>query len=308
MLIHRNLTTFPSTVTPVLTVGMFDGVHIGHHKVLENVVSLAQKHQTASVVVTFEPHPRIILNGVDNGFRILTTLDEKARLMENAGIDHLVVLPFNDELAGLSPEEFVIGVLVNALNAGIIVMGPDHHFGKGRTGGLETVKQLAEKYNFEVREIPSQDLEDVKISSTQIRKALNQGDLDKAWLFLGYPYPISGRVVEGEKIGRTIGFPTLNIEPHPNKLIPAHGVYAVFAEYKGQPFEGMCNIGFRPTVKGENLTIEVNLFGFDEEIYDEEIRIAFMEKIRDEIRFNNLEELKAQLIKDRLAAQQALRF
>lgn len=308
MLIHKNLTTFPSTVNPVLTVGMFDGVHVGHHKVLEKVVTIAQKNHTASVVVTFEPHPRLVLEGESSGFRILSTLDEKARLMENAGIDHLVVLPFTLELAGLSPEEFVIGVLVNALNAGVIVMGPDHHFGKGRSGSLETVALLAKQYHFEVISISSQDQENVKVSSTQIRKALAVGDLDRAWLFLGYPYPLSGLVVEGEKIGRTIGFPTINLQPDPFKLIPAKGVYAVLAEHRGKALKGMCNIGFRPTVNGQNLTIEVNLFDFDEDIYQDEIRIAFMEKIRDEKKFSSLEELKAQLQKDKLAADKALKI
>jgi riboflavin kinase/FMN adenylyltransferase len=308
MLIHRNLTSFPSVVSPVVTVGMFDGVHIGHHRVLEDVVTLAQQNNTASVVVTFEPHPRLVLEGVDSGFRLLTTLDEKSRLLENAGIDHLVLLPFTKELASLSPEEFVIGVLVNALNASIIVMGPDHHFGKGRSGNMETVAHLASQYHFEVKEVLPQDREDVKISSTQIRKALMAGDMDTAWLFLGYPYPLSGRVVEGEKIGRTIGFPTVNIESHPYKLIPANGVYAVLAEYKNRPLEGMCNIGFRPTVMGQNLTIEVNLFDFDEDIYNEEIRIAFMEKIRDEMKFGNLNLLKEQLSKDKVSVKEALKF
>lgn len=306
MLIHRNLTTFPSTVSPVLTVGMFDGVHVGHHKVLENVVNLAGKHKTASVVVTFEPHPRLFFQGPDSTFRLLSTLEEKANLMEDAGIDHLVVLPFSKELAGLSPEEFVIGVLVNALNAGIIVMGPDHHFGKERMGGMETVAQLARQYHFEVKQIPSQDQEDVKVSSTQIRKALAVGDLDRAWLFLGYPYPLSGRVVEGDKIGRTIGFPTINLEPHPYKLIPGNGVYAVLAEHRGRPFDGMCNIGYRPTRNGDSLTIEINLFDFDEEIYNEEIRIAFMELIREEKKFDTLDDLKKQLERDKKKVKEAL--
>lgn len=307
MNIHTSLSTFPSSLSPVVTVGMFDGVHIGHHSVLQQVVRLAEESGTESVVVTFDPHPRHVLDYQADVFKILTTVDEKARLMEDIGIQHLVVLPFHLELAAMSPEEFAIGVLVNGLNASHIVMGPDHHFGRNRQGSLETLRGLAEQYHFEVHQLSPQLVENAKVSSTEIRKALAAGDLDRAWLFLGYPYPLSGKVVEGDKIGRSIGFPTLNLDVPPEKLIPGNGVYAVLAEFGQATYEGMCNIGVRPTVYGDHLTVEVNLFGFDREIYGETVRVAFMEKIRDERKFGSLHELRLQLENDRETVKDALK-
>ncbi len=307
MQIHRNLSTFPSTLSPVVTVGMFDGVHLGHRKILDRLVSLARERSTRSVVVTFEPHPKLVLGTANEEFNLLTTLEEKIRLIENTGVEHLVVLPFTPELSGLSPEAFVVGVLVNALNADYIVMGPDHQFGKGREGGIEVLSDLSEQYHFTVEKLTSQDIEDSKVSSTRIRKALAGGDLDRAWLFLGYPYLMSGQVVEGDRKGRTIGFPTINLETHPNKLIPGNGVYAVYAEYQNEAFDGMCNIGFRPTLDGKKLTIETNIFDFDKDIYGEQVTIGFMEKIRSEKKFENLDALAAQLRSDKEKALQILR-
>ena len=306
MQLHHNLSSFPQDINPVVTVGMFDGVHRGHLTVIDRVVNLAQDSGVPSVVVTFEPHPRLFFQGEESGFKLLSTLEEKTSLIENAGIDHLVVLPFNQALSTLTPEEFVVGVLVNGLNASVVVMGPDHHFGKGRQGGLETLNMLATDYNFRVEQISTQEMEEVKVSSTRIREALAAGDLDRAWLFLGYPYPLSGTVIMGDKIGRTMGFPTVNLSISPDKLIPANGVYAVLAEHRSKALQGMCNIGMRPTVFGDKLTIEVNLFDFNEVIYGEEVRIAFMEKIRDERKFENLDALKHQLELDRSSALKIL--
>lgn len=287
---------------PVVTVGTFDGVHIGHRKIIDRINEMASDVGGESVVLTFHPHPRLVLFPDDNDLRLLNSQDEKISLLREAGVQHLVILPFTAEFSRLTATEYVRDILVNGLHVHKLVIGYDHHFGRNRTGGIAELSELASTYGFEVEEIPAQDIDDVKVSSTKIRNALLSGDVKTANTYLGSTYSISGTIVEGNKLGRTIGFPTANIAvPESTKLIPSKGVYAVTIELQNGSYRGMLNIGERPTVADNvGLTIEAHLFDFDSEIYNEPIKVYLLERIRDEMRFDGMEELKEQLKKDRI--------
>lgn len=296
MKVYTNIQEFKSTKNVVVTIGTFDGVHLGHKVIINQLKKAAQELGGESVLLTFFPHPRMVVFPDDNELKLLNTIEERKELLEKAGIDHLIIHPFSKAFSRLTALEFVRDILVNRLNVKKVVIGYDHHFGRNREGSFEDLIEFGEVYGFSVEEIPAQDIQQINVSSTKIRTSLLAGEIHAATQFLGYPYFINGTVVKGDKIGREIGFPTANIKPDETyKLIPKKGVYAVKVIVNKKEYEGMLNIGIRPTLKGINETIEVNIFDFDEEIYGQKIRVKFYERIRDEQPFEDLNELKNQL-------------
>ncbi len=296
MKVYTNIQEFKSTKNVVVTIGTFDGVHLGHKVIINQLKKAAEELEGESVLLTFFPHPRMIVFPDDNELKLLNTIEERKELLEKAGIDHLIIHPFSKTFSRLTALEFVRDILVNRLNVKKMVIGYDHHFGRNREGSFEDLVEFGEVYGFSVEEIPAQDIQQINVSSTKIRTSLLAGEIHAATKFLGYPYFVNGTVVKGDKIGREIGFPTANIKPDETyKLIPKNGVYAVKVIVNEKEYEGMLNIGIRPTLKGINETIEVNIFDFDEEIYGQKIQVKFYERIRDEQPFENLNELKNQL-------------
>jgi riboflavin kinase/FMN adenylyltransferase len=307
MKIYHGLEDFVRLTYAVVTSGTFDGVHVGHSKILSRLQEIAAKKNGETVVITFWPHPRLVLHPEDKSLKLLNTFEEKADLLKAQGIHHLVRIPFTKEFSQLSSEKFITQILVETIGTKTLVIGHDHHFGKNREGSFEQLKLNGPKYGFEVEEIPRQDVDHVGVSSTKIRKALEVGDIETATHFLGHPYSITGRVVMGDKLGRSLGFPTANIEIDTSyKLIPADGIYAVTVQYSHEHFKGMLYIGKRPTVDGIKRNIEVNLFDFDRDIYGESITIFFYNLLRSDIKFNDLEELKKQLYLDKVEALKIL--
>lgn len=296
MKVYTNIQEFKSTKNVVVTIGTFDGVHLGHKVIINQLKKAAEELNGESVLLTFFPHPRMVVFPDDNELKLLNTIEERKELLEKAGIDHLIIHPFSKAFSRLTALEFVRDILVNRLNVKKVVIGYDHHFGRNREGSFEDLVEFGEVYGFSVEEIPAQDIQQINVSSTKIRTSLLAGEIHAATQFLGYPYFINGIVVKGDKIGREIGFPTANIKPDETyKLIPKKGVYAVKVIVNKKEYEGMLNIGIRPTLKGINETIEVNIFDFDEEIYGQKIQVKFYERIRDEQPFEDLNELKNQL-------------
>ena len=296
MKVYTNIQEFKSTKNVVVTIGTFDGVHLGHKVIINQLKKAAQELGGESVLLTFFPHPRMVVFPDDNELKLLNTIEERKDLLEKAGIDHLIIHPFSKAFSRLTALEFVRDILVNRLNVKKVVIGYDHHFGRNREGAFDDLVKFGEVYGFVVEEIPAQDIQQINVSSTKIRTSLLAGEIHAATQFLGYPYFINGIVVKGDKVGREIGFPTANIKPDETyKLIPKNGVYAVKVIVNENEYGGMLNIGVRPTLKGVNETIEVNIFDFDEEIYGQKILVKFYERIRDEQTFDNLNELKNQL-------------
>lgn len=308
MKVYRGLEHEFSIRRPVVTPGTFDGVHIGHRKIIERIQQKAIEINGESVVLTFDPHPRLVLFPEDNQLRLLTTLDEKLHLLEQAGVGHVVVIPFNLEFSRLTATSYVENILVNRLHTQCLVIGYDHQFGRNREGSIEQLQKLAPKFGFELEEIPPQDIDDIKVSSTKIRNALLAGDIQTANTFLTYPYNFEGMVVKGNQIGRTLGYPTANIQPTDSlKLIPGIGIYAVQIDIQGKIHGGMMSIGKRPTVEDtEQITIEVHVFDWSEDLYGQRIRIFMVAKMRNEEKYNGLEELKQQLRLDEKQARELL--
>lgn len=303
MKVHRGLDNFEPIKNAVVTQGTFDGVHQGHQRIIERLRRLAEVTMGETVLLTFYPHPRYVLYPDDNRMKILTTLDEKIEILEQSGIDHLVVMEFTEKFSRQTSLQFIRDILVNKIGTQTLVIGYDHRFGKNREGSFEHLKKYAGTYGFDVEEIPAQDIEDVTISSTKIRKALDAGDVLTANKYLGRDYSMMGKVVPGKRLGRDLGFPTANIAIHePHKLIPKDGVYAVKVAVNGTIHNGMLNIGYRPTVKGEDRTVEANIFDFSEDIYNQDVKVSFVDKLREEMKFDDLESLKIQLEKDKFAA------
>lgn len=304
MKIHENFSDFQNIPHAVVTIGTFDGVHLGHRKILHRLRFLADQSGGETVLITFWPHPRMVLRPETHNIRLLSTYDEKNRLLEAYGIDHLVSIPFTKAFSETTSEEFIHHILIEKIQTKILVIGYDHKFGKGREGGFDHLRANQEKYGFALEEIPREDIDSIGISSTKIRQALEEGDILSANSFLGGPYDISGTVVQGKQIGRAIGFPTANIAIRdPNKLIPKDGAYIVSALVEGKVLKGMLNIGQRPTLDGLNKTIEVHLFDFDSTIYGLDIRISFLDFLRPEKKFPSLAELKEQLNRDKETAK-----
>lgn len=308
MVIIDSLENIPQIPNAVVTSGTFDGVHFGHEKILRDVVRTAHSIQGKSVVLTFWPHPRFILSPNGNGLKLLSTFEEKAELMEGLGIDYIVKVKFTKAFSELSSEEFVQDVVVDKLRTKKLIIGYDHRFGKNREGSFEYLQENAERFGFEVSEISRQDIDDVGVSSTKIRNSLNNGEVHLASEYMGRPYEIRGEVQEGQHLGKAIGFPTANLHVFESyKLIPKDGVYAVEVKTADKWLGGMLNIGNRPTVEGAGRAMEVNIFDFDKTIYGEQIKVRFIKRLRDEIKFESLDELKGQLEKDKIAASAALK-
>ena len=307
MKIYHGLEELISVKNPVVTVGTFDGVHIGHAKIFNSMKTLAGSCDGETMVVSFHPHPRLVLHPDSKNLKFINTQERKYDLIEKAGIDHLLIIPFTPEFAETNARTFIKDILYDQIGICQLVVGHDHQFGKDREGSYEELISLSEEFNFKLEQIPVQDIENIAISSTKIRNALKEGDIKKANTLLGYEYSITGTVVGGNKIGRKIGFPTANIELSDEyKLITAIGVYACRVSIGEKKYLGMGNIGYRPTINNSDLTIEVHVFDFDQEIYDETITIYFVDRIRNEVKFKDLEALRQQLVNDRVTVKELL--
>lgn len=308
MEVIRDIADFPKLNQAVVTSGTFDGLHIGHQKILRRVIERAQETDGQSVVITFWPHPRLVLFPEDNDLKLLSTIDERIEELSSFGIDYLLIIPFTKAFSRTSSRSFITDILVKAINTKVLIIGYDHRFGKNREGSFENLKARAQQYGFEVEETPREDIDDVAVSSTKIRKALESGDIETATRYLDRHYTLTSTVEEGNKLGRTIGYPTANLAlPAPHKLIPANGVYAVWVWVGETRCAGMMNIGVRPTIDGKQLTLEVYILNFDQDIYGQSITVEFVKQLRQEQKFNGLEALKAQLAKDKEATQQVLK-
>lgn len=312
---YKDLSTLPKFKNAVVTIGTFDGVHLGHQQILAQLKAEAARIGGETVIITFNPHPRKIISSIPGDIKLITTQKEKKNLLKKAGINHLVIVPFNYQFANQSAEQYITDFLYKYFKPHTIIIGYDHRFGKGRSGDYRLLEAKGKELGFIVKEIPEHILTEAKISSTNIRHALLQSDIATANSLLGYDYFFEGLVIEGNKIGRTIGYPTANLHiENEEKLIPGNGVYAVKVEiiYR-QPsmahesssiVYGMMNIGVRPTVDGKKRMIEVNIFDFNEDIYGETLRVSIAHYIRGEVKFNGLEELKTQLLKDKAAVME----
>jgi riboflavin kinase/FMN adenylyltransferase len=296
--LFHSLSEYKAAKKSIVTIGTFDGVHIGHKLILEKLIQNAKERDCESVVLTFFPHPRMVLQE-SSDVKLINTIEEKSELIGNIGIENLIIHPFDQKFSRLTAEEFVKTILVDLLNIKKIIIGYDHRFGRNRTANIDDLIVYGKQYDFEVEQISAQEINDNAVSSTKIRNAILEGNISLANKYLGYNYTFSGEVVKGKQLGRTIGFPTANIQIKESyKLIPKNGVYIVKSNYDGNTIFGMMNIGNRPTVNGENQTIEVNFFDFDEDIYNKIISIEILDFIRDEQKFDSLDSLKSQLNKD----------
>ena len=304
MNVYNNINELPAFNNAVITIGTFDGLHDGHRKIIKQLKQVANDIKGTTVVITFFPHPRHVLKSTENKVFILNTLEEKISLLSAEGIENLVIVPFTNEFSTMEAESYISDFLVKSFHPHTIIIGYDHRFGKNRTGNFELLKDGEKKYGYEVVEITAQQLNDIAISSTKIRQKLMEGDIMSANSLLGYAYFFSGKVVKGDQLGRTIGYPTANLEiADQEKLIPGNGVYAVDVLVNDMKRKGMMNIGFRPTVGGVFRKIEVNIFDFTEDIYDQRLTVFLKSKLREEKKFNSLEALKIQLGNDALAAK-----
>jgi len=300
MKVFTSLEQLPRIENLVLTIGTFDGVHLGHSHIIKRIVDKAKSINGKSGVMTFHPHPRMVLQPEYSGLHLLSTIAERASLMANLGLDYLFVIPFSAEFSNMSAEDYVKDVLVASFQPKHIVIGYDHQFGKNRQGSFHTLKALENTYNFEVEQVEKQVVDDLTLSSTLIRDALEQGNIQLANTSLGYDYGLSGYVVHGEKRGRKIGYPTANITADDDmKLIPADGVYGVLVKLQGKVYRGMLNIGSRPTFAGNEKTIEVHIIDFDNDIYGQHIEVVFQFFVRKELKFKSIDQLTAQLNKDK---------
>lgn len=316
MKIYRNIEDFIPIDNAVVTIGTFDGVHIGHQKILNVLKNCAKEIHGETVLLTFFPHPRVVLNPGDENLRLINTIDEKIHRLAKSGIDHLIITPFTHEFSQQTPEEYIREILINKIGTKRIVIGYDHRFGKDRSGSFKDLLHFAPVFGYGVEEIAEQDINDVAVSSTKIREALIKGQVETANSYLGYPFELTGTVIKGNQIGRDIGFPTANIDiPETYKLIPAYGIYAVeVAIVKPEPansteytieedvfaYKGMGYIGTRPTVNGNTRSIEVNLIDFNEDLYGKTLRVKILHFIRHDIRYDTLEEMQKQIADDEI--------
>jgi riboflavin kinase/FMN adenylyltransferase len=291
--------TYDSKQPTVVTIGTFDGVHVGHQKIIKRLIDAGNKDNLKSVILTFFPHPRMVLQK-DTKIKLINTIDERSDILNSLGLDHLLVKKFTKEFSRLSAEDFVKQVLVDKLKAKKVIIGYDHRFGRNRNADIEDLKTFGKKYNFEVQEISAEDINDVSVSSTKIRRALSEGNITKANAFLGYNFMITGKVTKGKGLGKQLGFPTANISIKENyKLVPKHGSYVVSSVINKTMVYGMMNIGMNPTVNGEKESIEVHFFNFDNDIYNKKIQISLLKRLRDEQKFESVDALKNQLDNDK---------
>lgn len=311
MKIFRNIIEARNIPNAVVTIGTFDGVHLGHQAIFNKMKALAQSVGGQTVVVTFSPHPRQVLNIDSSNLRFITTPEDKLRKFEEFGIDNVLIINFTKEFSRTPSEVFIKDYIIDHLKPAYIVVGYDHHFGKNRMGDFDLLNDLKKKYGFKVERIAAQDVEHIAISSTKIRNALAQGNVKSANRLLGYPYAVTAEVVRGNEIGRTIGFPTANLElPREYMMFGRGGVFACLVDYNGVTYKAMANIGHRPTIGDRaegDMLIEVNLFDFDGDLYGKSITVRFIDRIRDEVKFEGLPELKAQLERDREKAKELLK-
>lgn len=308
MQIHKGLDSLPVLQHAVLTIGTYDGVHAGHQAIIQRINEIAKAVEGESVVLTFDPHPRLVLQPDNKDLKLISTISEKIELFENFGLEHLVITPFSKDFAAMDAADYVEQVLVKKFRPKVIVIGYDHRFGKGRKGDIELLRKLGPKWGYTVEEISVQTIDEISVSSTKVRNALLEGDIRSANQLLAHPFVLCGQVVHGDQIGRTLGFPTANIHvPDPHKLIPPPGVYAVRVQVKNRNLDGVLSISFRPTItdSGE-LRIEVYILDFNEDIYGENIRLTFVDHIRADAKFDSLEELIEQMNKDVLLVRQVL--
>jgi riboflavin kinase/FMN adenylyltransferase len=308
MKVYYNIHQLPEFKNAVITIGTFDGVHQGHQQIIQQLLQEAKAIHGTAVLISFFPHPKQVVSLQKGPLFIINTPEEKYDLLHKQGIKHIVVVPFNKSFAEQSASSYIKNFLVDLFHPHTIIIGYDHRFGNNREGDFYLLEKESEKYGFKIKEIPEHILKNVTISSTKIRTALLAGDIDTAATYLGYLYFFSGKVIQGNQLGRTIGYPTANLEiENEQKLIPANAVYAVNIEItgRGETYKGMMNIGLRPTVDGSKRMIEVNIFDFDEMIYGSTLKITLIKHLRNEVKFNGLDELKTQLAKDK---ENALRY
>lgn len=304
---HTSADNFKILRQSVITIGTFDGVHLGHKTILKRLVKTAKNENLDSVVLTFFPHPRMVLRQ-DNDIKLINNISERKKLLEKTGIDHLVIHPFSFEFSQLSALEYVRDILVKKLKTKKIIIGYDHRFGKDRTATIDDLREFGKTYDFEVEEISAKEMDDVAISSTKIRKALENGDIETANKFLGYPFMLSGKVVSGKAIGRTLAYPTANLHlEEAYKIIPKNGVYVVRAEISNKKVYGITSIGTNPTVGGKEKTIETFFFDFSEDLYNHNLRLEFLEYIRDEEVFDSVEKLIEAIKEDEVFAKKFLK-
>ncbi len=299
MQVHYGFESYKNIKNPIVTVGTFDGVHFGHQKIIQRLQKIAKKNNGESVLLTFDPHPRkILLN--DQGLKLIHTMNEKINILENLGLDHLVIYPFTLEFSKFSAKRYIDELLIQKLGTHTLVIGYDHHFGNDREGNIDLLKKYEKSNPFYLEEIKAHEIEQIKISSTKVRSAIEKGNIHLVNDYCGHFYEFSGEVVRGNGIGKTIGTPTANIKLNSNeKIIPLDGVYAVVCQIKDTNYKGIMNIGFKPTVdEDQKRTVEIHLFDYEKDIYGQDLRTKVIERIRDEVKFNSLKELKSQILKD----------
>lgn len=309
MKVYKNIHDFKPLQNAVVTSGTFDGVHKGHQKILNRLNEVADSINGESVVITFHPHPRMVIATDSDDLKLLSTIDEKIQLLENQEVKHLIIIPFTREFSELTSDEFINKILVERIGTKKLVIGYDHRFGRNREGGFDYLKKHSHNYGFEIEEIPRQEIDHLTISSTKIRNSLLEGNVKIANELLGRFYSFTGLIAKGRQLGRTIGFPTANVQVLESyKLIPSDGVYAVKVHIRGEEKFGMMNIGMRPTVNGIGRTQEVNIFDFEDDIYGEKMTVELIDFIRKEQKFNGLDELKAQINKDKITIKTLLKL
>lgn len=308
MKIYHQLSDFTKLPNAVVTIGTFDGLHYGHQKIIKRLCELAKSSGGESVILTFFPHPRMIIDPENQDLKLINTIKEKAEMLAKLGVDHLIITPFTRDFSNLDAASYIKNILVDTIGTKHIIVGYDHRFGKDRKGGMKELTSYGERYGYSVEEIPEQDVNEVAVSSTKIRKALLEGNVSLAATYLGYDFSICGPVIKGDKIGRTIGFPTANIFVEETyKLIPSDGIYAVTVEMSAESneaatvtYRGMAYIGQRPTINGMTRNIEVNIFDFNREIYGQHIKMSFLKFLRHDVKFTGLETLTIQLQQDKV--------
>ena len=307
MKVFTSIPDYPFENKSIVTIGTFDGVHLGHRVILKRMKEIAKKTKGKSVLLTFSPHPRHVLHKDNQDMKLITTLQEKQDLINQAGLDNLVIHEFTKKFSRIKPVNFVRDILVEQLNVHTLVIGYDHHFGRNREGSIQELTTLADLYDFNIEKIDPQYFEDVTVSSSKIRKLIEKGEMVKAKQYLGYEFMLNGKVIKGNSLGKTINFPTANIVVEDKwKILPADGVYAVKIVLEAKEYKGMMNIGQKPTVDGNGISLEVNIFDFNQDIYGKGIEIRFVKRIRDERKFEDLQALKKQLLIDKNKAIQIL--
>lgn len=307
MKVYQGIEEFKPLKHAVSTIGTFDGVHAGHQRIIARLTEVAASEKGESVVLTFFPHPRMVLQPDDNNLKLLTTMSERIELLKKQGVDHLIIQPFDKEFSRQTAVEFVRDILVNNIGTKTLVIGYDHHFGRNREGSFKDLEEMSPIYGFRLEEIPKQVINEVAVSSTKIRNSLVTGDVKTANNLLGHDFTLSGKVVDGDKIGRTLGFPTANLAiAEQYKLIPGTGIYAVLVKVDGKLYKGMMYIGYRPVVHGKRLSTEVNIFDFNENIYNHDVTVYFKGRVRDDIHFSNLDDLKKKMQEDKVVATKML--